>query len=170
VIGHRAAQPGVAAGARAGLISASFTVAEVVTVRHQVREHCMGAGLTGDDLDDFVLAVHELVTNAVRHGGGSGNLDLHLRDDTITCEIRDDGRGTDMLVPHLPAGDIPGGRGLWLAHHLTEGLMITAGPGGVSATVTVCLTPTTPSSTPTAGVTLAYRAGTDAGTSLENRP
>ncbi len=49
-------------------MSAPFTVAEVGTVRHQLRQHCMGAGLTGDDL---VLVAHELVTNAFRPGGGS---------------------------------------------------------------------------------------------------
>jgi serine/threonine-protein kinase RsbW len=151
-------------------MSASFTLDEAVTVRHQVRQHCMHAGLTRDDLDDFVLAVHEQVTNAVRHGGGSGNLDLHMRDDTITCEVRDDGGGTGMLRPHLPAGDIPDGPGLWLAQHLTESLMITAGPGGTSATVTVCLTPAPRSTTPAAGVTLAQRAGLDAGTNPAEEP
>ena len=139
--GDPAAQPGVAIGARADLLSASFTLGDVVTMRYQVRRHCADAGLAGDQLDGFVLAVHELVTNAVRHGGGSGRLDLHMRDDTITCEVRDHGGGTGMLRPHLPAGDVPGGRGLWLAQHLTATLMITAGPTGVSATATVCLTP-----------------------------
>jgi anti-sigma regulatory factor (Ser/Thr protein kinase) len=45
----------------------------VVTVRHRVRRHAVDVGLAGDDLDDFVLAVHALVTNAVRRGGGSGH-------------------------------------------------------------------------------------------------
>ena len=137
-----ATRPGAATEPRADLLAASFTAADLATVRHQVRQHCADAGLAGDDLDGYVLAVHELVANAVRHGGGSGRLHLQLRDDTITCEIRDDGGGTGMLRPHLPAGDIPGGRGLWLAQNLAAGLMVTTGPEGVSATVTVCLTPT----------------------------
>jgi serine/threonine-protein kinase RsbW len=132
---------GATAGGRAGLLSVGFTVAEVGMVRHEVRRHCAQAGLAGDDLDDFVLAVHELVTNAVRHGGGGGRLDLSREGDTITCEVRDGGGGTGMLRPHLPPGDIPGGRGLWLAQQLTAGLMIAAGSEGVSATVTVCLAP-----------------------------
>ena len=152
------------AAPRADLLSVSFTIAEVSTARHQVRRHAADAGLAGDDLDDFVLAVHELVTNAVRHGGGSGHLHLNRQDDTLTCEVRDDGGDTGMLRPHLPAGDIPGGRGLWLAQHLTAGLMITAGPAGVSATVTVCLTPAAIGTTPPASATLAERAGTAAGT------
>ncbi len=126
-------------------------------MRHQVRRHCVDIGLTGDDLDDFVLAVHELVTNAVRHGGGNGRLQLHLLGDTLTCEVRDDGGGTGMLRPHLPAGDALGGRGLWLAQQLTAGLVVTAGPAGVSATVTVCVTPK-----PAARLTAAVPAYTDA--------
>ena len=60
----------------------------------------------------------------------------------------------------LPAGDVPGGRGLWLAQHLTAGLKITAGPAGVSATV--CLTPASSGATPAAGLTLPELADTDA--------
>ena len=160
--GDRAAGPGAGAGLRADLLSASFTAAEVSTLRHRVRAHCVDAGLAGGELDDFVLAVHELVTNAVRHGGGGGHLHLQRQHDTLTCEVRDDGGG-GTLRPRLPAGDIPGGRGLWLAQHLTAGLMITAGPAGVSATVTVCLTPATTGITPPASVMLAERADTASG-------
>ena len=158
----RPAHPGVPAAPRTDLLSVSFTIVAVATVRHQVRRHAADAGLAGDDLDDFVLAVHELVTNAVRHGGGGGHLHLQRQHDTLTCEVRDDGGG-GTLRPRLPAGDIPGGRGLWLAQHLTAGLMITAGPAGVSATVTVCLTPATTGITPPASVMLAERADTASG-------
>ena len=78
--------------------------------------------------------------------------------------------GTGLLRPRLPAGDIPGGRGLWLAQNLTAGLMITAGPDGVSATVTVCLTPTPLNTTPAAGVTRAPQADPDAGTASAEEP
>ncbi|MFI1995650.1 ATP-binding protein [Actinoplanes sp. NPDC020271] len=122
------------------LLSASFTVANVSSVRHQLRRHAAAAGATGDDLDDFVLAVHELVTNAVRHGGGSGRLCLRRQADTLCCEVRDEGGMSGMLRPHLPAGDMPGGRGLWLAQQLTAGLTVSAGPVGVNASVIMCLT------------------------------
>lgn len=121
------------------LWSASCTVASLSSVRHQVRRQAAAAGAAGDDLDDFVLAVHELVTNAVRHGGGSGLLRLRRHADTLTCEVRDEGGGAGMLRPHLPAGDMPGGRGLWLAQQLTAGLTISAGSTGVSASVIMCL-------------------------------
>ncbi|MFU8854336.1 ATP-binding protein [Micromonospora sp. SL1-18] len=96
--------------------------------------------MPGDDGDDFVLAVHELVTNAVRHGGGSGHLDLRQVDDVLVCEVTDHGAGTDALPVDLPPAHVPGGRGLWLAHQLTGALMLTRRPDGITATVSVRLT------------------------------
>ena len=49
-------RPGTAAGPRADLLAASFAAADLATVRHQIRQHCADASLTGDDLDGFVLA------------------------------------------------------------------------------------------------------------------
>jgi serine/threonine-protein kinase RsbW len=155
------------------LLSVSFTVADLSSVRDELRRHAAAAGATGDDLDDFVLAVHELVTNAVRHGGGSGLLRLRRHADTLSCEVRDEGAGTGMLRPHLPAGDIPGGRGLWLAQQLTAGLTITGGPAGVSASVIMCLTS---AATPTVSPSLDAVAGarpyphSDEDTAKEARP
>ncbi|WP_280841626.1 ATP-binding protein [Micromonospora sp. A200] len=99
-------------------------------------------GLTGDAGYDFVLAVHELATNAVRHGGGRGHLELRRQDDVLTCEIIDQGPAPGHLPVRLPAVDTAGGRGLWLAHQLTEGLILTRRLDGVTATVTACLEPT----------------------------
>ncbi|MGC5022788.1 ATP-binding protein [Micromonospora sp. DT47] len=76
------------------------------------------AGLTGDTGYDFVLAVHELATNAVRHGGGHGHLDLHRQDDVLICEITDQGPAAGSLPVRLSAVDVAGGRGLWLAHEV----------------------------------------------------
>ncbi|GAB3839589.1 hypothetical protein GCM10029963_07010 [Micromonospora andamanensis] len=42
---------------------------------------------------------------------------------------------------HLPATTTPGGRGLWLAHHLTGALTLTRRPDGLTATVTASLPP-----------------------------
>jgi anti-sigma regulatory factor (Ser/Thr protein kinase) len=146
------------------MLSAAFTAVQVAGMRHEVRRYAADAGLTGDHLDDFVLAVHELVANAIRHGGGSGHLRVRRRDDTLTCEVRDDGGHRGVLRPHLPTCDVPGGRGLWLAQQLTAGLMLTAGPHGVSATITVCLTPASQMTAPGAGGPVADPAGADAGT------
>jgi serine/threonine-protein kinase RsbW len=46
-----------------------FTAATVGPLRHVLTARLASAGLIGDAAFDFVLAVHELVINAVRHGG-----------------------------------------------------------------------------------------------------
>ena len=128
------------------LLSQDFAAPTVTALRHRLQAAVGAAGLTGDAGYDFVLAVHELVTNAVRHGGGHGHLDLRRQDDVLICEIRDEGAAVDSLPVRLPAVDVAGGRGLWLAHRLTEGLILTRGLHGVTAVVTACLTP--PDGTP----------------------
>ncbi|MGQ5262094.1 ATP-binding protein [Micromonospora sp. ZYX-F-536] len=122
------------------LLSQPFTGATVTQVRHLLAARVAAAGLSGDAAEDFVLAVHELVTNAVRHGGGAGRLELYLRADVVVCEVTDHGSGMGDLLVEMPAADVPGGRGLWLAHQLTGTLMVVAGPAGVTASVSACLT------------------------------
>ncbi|MFE9658290.1 ATP-binding protein [Micromonospora sp. NPDC006431] len=135
VSGRVAARPVV-------LLSQHFTAEAVTPLRHLLAARVTAAGLSGDDGDDFVLAVHELVTNAVRHGGGSGHLDLRQVDGVLVCEVTDHGAGSDALPVDLPPVHVPGGRGLWLAHQLTGALMLTRRSDGVTATVSACLTQT----------------------------
>ncbi len=58
----------------------------------------------------------------------------------LVCEVVDHGGAADGLPVRLSRADVPGGRGLWLAHHLTQELMLTRRPDGVTASVSVCLT------------------------------
>ena len=132
--------PGLVAGV-VPLLSQDFTEATVSALRHALHARVAAVGLTGDAGYDFVLAVHELVTNAVRHGGGRGHLELRRHDDVLTCEVVDRGSTSGELPVRLPAADRAGGRGLWLAHRLAEGLILTSGVDGVTATVTACLQP-----------------------------
>ena len=125
-----------------GLLSQEFAADDVTSLRHTVRDTAEAAGLTGDALYDFVVAVHELVTNAVRHGGGRGRLLLRRDGDTLICDVADDGHGFTAGVPARggpPAADTPGGRGILLARQLTDNLLISDTPAGVTASVTVCL-------------------------------
>ncbi|HEX5541869.1 MAG TPA: ATP-binding protein [Micromonospora sp.] len=114
-----------------------FTAATVAPLRHALTARLAAAGLTGDAAFDFVAAVHELVTNAVRHGGGHGRLELSLQERTLICSISDHGRGASGLPAGPPPNDRPGGRGLYLARQLTGALLIDQRGDGVTATVTV---------------------------------
>ncbi|MEU8264103.1 ATP-binding protein [Micromonospora sp. NPDC048999] len=119
-------------------LAALITAEQVPELRHAVTA-AAAAGLPDEELKDFVLAVHELTTNAVRHGGGSGQLALRRLGDQLTCQVSDHGPGMTGQVPALPDPTRPGRRGLRLAQHLTAGLVLDNTPTGLSATVTAAL-------------------------------
>ncbi|GAA2515496.1 ATP-binding protein [Pilimelia columellifera] len=134
--------PGAAAAAGSGpaaagreLLRGTFDQAGVTTIRHQVSQHVAAVGLTGQRRDDFILAVNELVTNAVRHGGGIGQLRLWLADGALLCEIVDHGGGIAVggAAGHeRPPVDLAGGWGLWLARQLTDGMTVDTGDHGTT--------------------------------------
>src|SRR5690349_10911136 len=92
-------------------------------------------------VDTMVLIAHELASNAIRHGGGTGRLRLRLAEGVLRCEVSDDGTG--MADPAhagrtLPAPSLPGGRGLWIARQLSE-LHIVTSTAGTTVTAAVKL-------------------------------
>jgi serine/threonine-protein kinase RsbW len=68
-------------------------------------------------------------------------VNLHVRADLLVCEVTDQGVGGGDLLVEMLAADVPGGRGLWLAHQLTDSLILTRGPAGVTASVSTYLPP-----------------------------
>jgi len=120
-------------------LRALFAAGHITGLRHQVAGFCARAGMVGQRLDDFVLATYELLTNAVRHGGGHGQLHLWQDDDAVICEIRDEGTG----LPSSPDADngtahkngTSGGRGMRLANRLTDSIRINTGPGGTTVRI-----------------------------------
>ncbi|MFC7531779.1 ATP-binding protein [Actinoplanes sp. GCM10030250] len=124
------------------VISRVFTSAGVSEVRRLVTRKAGDLGLTGRFLQDFVLAVQELMTNAVRHGGGWGRLRLYRDGFLLVCVVTDHGPGFtgDPAGPEvLPSLESEGGRGLWLARRAVSSLQISTSPFGVRATVTMKL-------------------------------
>ena len=105
-------------------------------LRHTVASQAGHAGLAGDRLNDFVVAVNELITNAVRHGGGAGHLRLWLNGVEVVCMVTDHGGGMRPDVSYgKPAPNDPGGRGLWLAAELTDAIEVTSGLHGTAVRI-----------------------------------
>ena len=78
-------------------------------------------GLEHERGEDVVLAVNEVATNSVRHGGGGGTLRAWQEPDALICEVRDRGRLEDPLVGRRrPSGAQVGGYGLWLANQVCD--------------------------------------------------
>jgi anti-sigma regulatory factor (Ser/Thr protein kinase) len=117
------------------LLFESFDHSRVTALRHAVASCAGAAGLADGRLEDFVMAVNELLTNAVRHGGGSGHLKLWRENGSVVCEVVDRGAGLADSPRDRPAVDDPGGRGLWLAGELTDTIEIQTGAEGTTVRI-----------------------------------
>jgi anti-sigma regulatory factor (Ser/Thr protein kinase) len=99
-------------------------------LRHVVRCQARAAGLSDARGNGLVLAISELATNSIRHGGGSGRLRTWITDDgMLVHEVRDRGRIDDPLIGRTPpAGDALDGRGLWLVYELCDLVQMRSTP------------------------------------------
>jgi anti-sigma regulatory factor (Ser/Thr protein kinase) len=113
-------------------------------MRLLVAGYVRAAGLAGAAADGFVTAVNELVANAIRHGGGYGELDLRRQDGNLTCVVTDYGGPTTAPTIAPPSATQLTGRGLWIARQLTDRLYLRHRPDGLTVTVSTRL-PRTPS-------------------------
>lgn len=115
----------------APILVMGFTGDKITVVRHAVIRQATGAGLAGNQLHDFVLAVNEIVTNAVVHGGGRGELRMWDNGQFLRCEVTDGGPGGLLDAPTEPTPQ--GGRhGLRLARLLVDHLEILESAGGTA--------------------------------------
>ncbi|AEV84675.1 magnesium or manganese-dependent protein phosphatase [Actinoplanes sp. SE50] len=116
-----------------------FTGETIGGLRHTVQAAARAAGLSPERVEDFTIAVYELLTNAVRHGGGGGELTLRTTATALVCEVHNDATtGGDVRVgPVAPAPDSQGGRGLWLASRLADELDLRLTRSGALAAALV---------------------------------
>jgi anti-sigma regulatory factor (Ser/Thr protein kinase) len=98
-------------------------------VRSLVSARANAAQLPAERVADLVLAVNEVATNSLLHGGGNGALRIWLEPGAIVCEVRDAGRLDDPLAGRRrPRADAVDGRGLWLANQLCELVQVRVFP------------------------------------------
>jgi anti-sigma regulatory factor (Ser/Thr protein kinase) len=124
------------------LLSELFDHQLITAVRHAVTRFAVRAGLAGQRLDDFVLAVNEMMTNSVRHAGGSGTLILWCQNEKLECDVVDEGPGipSEHIDGHpLPSPFALNGRGLWLARRLCDNMTIKTGPLGTTVHLAIAL-------------------------------
>jgi anti-sigma regulatory factor (Ser/Thr protein kinase) len=109
----------------------TFCLQGLGTVRLLVSRYAADANLGGTRADDLLIAVNELATNSVLHGGGLGTVGVWLENDALMCEVRDAGCIDDPLAggERPPAGQ-PDGRGLWLMNQLCDLAQIRSRPQG----------------------------------------
>ncbi|MFF0308093.1 ATP-binding protein [Streptosporangium sp. NPDC004379] len=98
------------------------TPTSVRDARSLVRDELVLSG-AGDLVDDCVLVVSELVTNAVRHGGAACALRLRCGTGHVYGELFDPGAGAPRVCE--ADDEATGGRGLQIVGVLTDGWGVT---------------------------------------------
>ncbi len=118
-------------------------ITDYAGLRHAVRDRLSDVDGPADVLEDFLMAVDEMASNAVRHGGAPAGLRLWSGPGRLVCTIRDAGRGwDDPFAGYGPAHgeDLShGGMGLWLARQLCDHVAIRRAGDGVSVRLTTLL-------------------------------
>jgi anti-sigma regulatory factor (Ser/Thr protein kinase) len=116
-------------------------VADFIGLRHAVARELATVPAPRDLIEDFLLAVDEMTSNALRHGGPPVGLRLWIGPDRVVCTITDHGPGwDDPFAGYGPAHgeDLSrGGMGLWLARQLCDHVDISADSDGARVRLTV---------------------------------
>jgi anti-sigma regulatory factor (Ser/Thr protein kinase) len=142
IVGDR--PPDVASPA-SGLAAGPFTqrypvaVVSVTAARRALATWLVGQPIAEERVPDVLLAVTELVTNAVRAARSAVDVRSWLTDDALMVEVTDDGRGFDPAIARDVRELDPmaeRGRGLFLAGALVDECTIESGPNG---TIVRCL-------------------------------
>jgi anti-sigma regulatory factor (Ser/Thr protein kinase) len=111
------------------LIFTQFTVGQVGTL---VRSGCIAAGVTPRDSEDLLIAVSEIVTNAIRYAGG-GSITVRRVAGGLLTVVCDSGPGLpDSLMIGRLASEATEWPGLWLARLMCNEFDIASSPSGVT--------------------------------------
>ncbi len=115
-----------------------FSRSSLRAVRRVVGIEAELAGLGLGRREDLILAVDELATNSVTHGGGHGSLSVWRSQTAIVCEVRDQGHISDPLAGlRQPHRDQFTGRGLWVVGCLCDRVQIASSPGSTAVRVQI---------------------------------
>ena len=101
--------------------------------RHAVSEMSGRTSLASGEADDLIVAVSEVVTNAILHGRSPATVRVWAAPDRMVVTIHDLGQGpSDPFVGLVPTvrSDGEGGFGLWIAHQLCRRVTLDADDDG----------------------------------------
>jgi anti-sigma regulatory factor (Ser/Thr protein kinase) len=107
-------------------------------LRRSVHRLLADSSLSPDAVEDFVLAIDEIVANAAEHGVPPVDVRLWCGRDRLLCSVTDRGACfDDPLAGYGPAhGDMAvGGMGLWLARRSVDSLVAAPSGDGPGCTV-----------------------------------
>ena len=116
---------------------------ELASARRYAGEVAAAFGLDADSCYEFVYAVNEAVTNAIRHGAaderGMIHLSFHAEADRLTFTVRD--RGT-FVAPAVDSNETSErGRGLALMADLADEVQLHIEPGSTTVRLSKARSP-----------------------------
>ena len=112
---------------RGDLLDTVFAWSDLGQLRRLVAARCAAAGLSGPQVEDFVLAIHEIAANAIMHAGTGGRLILRRTGAGLRCLITDKAPVVPLASPPLDnvrefrsSGAGPAGRDLGVPDSLAD--------------------------------------------------
>lgn len=109
----------------------AFDAGGLQAVRDFVARQAAAVGFRAAQTADIGLAVNELATNSLRHGGGRGVVRAWRDGPTLVCEVRDSGQISQALIGrNRPGHDQENGWGVWIANQLCDLVRIHSSPHG----------------------------------------
>jgi anti-sigma regulatory factor (Ser/Thr protein kinase) len=118
-------------------------VSDFIGLRHAVGQVLSTLGGSPDLAEDLHLAIDEMSSNAVRHGGPPVRLRLWGSAQRVVCTISDRGPGMDdPFAGYGPAHGTDlsqGGMGLWLARQLCDHVDVIDNGAGLTVRLTTAL-------------------------------
>ena len=101
--------------------------------RRRVHDFALQFGFYDGAAADYALAVHEVIANSLKHGGGRAHVTIWGEGDNLICEVRDRGRFDEPMAGRQhPLNDSQSGRGLWMANQLCDLVQIRNLPRGTA--------------------------------------
>lgn len=107
------------------LYESVFGAHDLAGLRSLALEFGTTLGLGPARSSDVALALDELATNSIVHGGGSGRFRTWIAEDSLVLEVRDGGLlGAPLVGRGPPHSARIGGRGLWMVNNLCDLLQL----------------------------------------------
>ncbi len=105
---------------------------DLAALRAAVEHVLTGDGLSRHAVQGFVLAISEIATNAMIHGGAPVRVRLWSGGGRALCSVHDEGPCFDPYSGYVPSDRAvgTGGMGLWLARQMSHDLTVDGSGGG----------------------------------------